>query len=158
MYSCDGEIDCLLSPYTVKLGYYVPSREMKKVRTKQSTFYPRHDFPNWQDRFHVFKRTICHGRCFSVLNVIHYSLFVRWNRLSGHCELENVPESWNQNWKVGWHARDHKKRTKESAKKCSWRENWYAISDFFAMFCTSYPKKMYMFSDWRCPWSMERTL
>ena len=26
---------------TVKLGYYVPSREMKKVRSKQSTFYPK---------------------------------------------------------------------------------------------------------------------
>ena len=23
-----------------------------------------------------------------------------------------------------------KKRTKERAKKCSWRENWYVISDF----------------------------
>ena len=29
---------------------------------------------------------------------------------------------------------------------------------FCATFCTSYPKKMYMFSHWRCPWSMERTL
>ena len=29
---------------------------------------------------------------FSVLNVVHYSLFVRWNHLSGHRELENVPE------------------------------------------------------------------
>ena len=29
---------------------------------------------------------------------------------------------------------------------------------FCATFCTSYPKKMYMFSDWRCSWSTERTL
>ena len=25
------------------------------------------------------------------------------------------------------------------------------------MFCTSYPKKMFMFSEWRCPWSTEKT-
>ena len=29
---------------------------------------------------------------------------------------------------------------------------------FCATFCTYYPKKMYMFSDWRCSWSTERTL
>ena len=69
----------------------------KKVRINQSTFYPKRDFAHWNDRFHVFTRTICHGRCFSVLNVVHYALFVRWNRLSGHRELENVPGSWNQN-------------------------------------------------------------
>ena len=94
-----------------------PQGKWKKVRTKQSTFYSKHDFPHWQDRFHVFKRTICHGRCFSVLNVVHYSLFVQWNRLSGHRELENVPESWNRNWKVGWHARDHKKKNQRKCKK-----------------------------------------
>ena len=107
-----------------------PQAKWKQVRINQSTFYPKRGFPHWQDRFHVFTRTICHGRCFSVLNVVHYSLFVLWNRLSGHRELENVPVNWNRNWKVGWHPRDQKKRTKERAKKCSWRENWYIISDF----------------------------
>ena len=106
-------------------------REMKKVRTNQSTFYPKRDFPHWQDRFHVFTRTIYHGRCFSVLNVVHYLLFVRWNRLSGHRELEMC-------WKIEIETERQwmtclwleKKRTKERAKECSWRENWYVISDF----------------------------
>ena len=44
-----------------------------------------------------------------------------------------------------------KKRTKERAKKCSWRENWYAISDFAPRPVRLIRKKMYMFSDWRCP-------
>ena len=51
-----------------------------------------------------------------------------------------------------------KKKNQRKSKKYSWRENWYVISDFGATFCTSYPKKMYMFSDWRCPWLTERTL
>ena len=62
---------------------------------------------------------------FSVLNVIHYSLFVRWNRLSGHRELENVPE-----FEIDIEIQlfddmlgIRKKWTKESAKECSWREN-----------------------------------
>ena len=55
----------------------------KKVRSNQSTFYPKSDFPHWQDRFHVFTRTICHGRCFSVLDVVHYSPFVRCSRVLG---------------------------------------------------------------------------
>ena len=106
-----------------------PQGKWKRVRTNQSTFYPKRDFPHRQGpRVHA---TICHGRCFkSVLNVVHFSLFAQWNRLSGHRDLENVPGNWNRNWKVGWHARDQKKRTKERAKKCSSRENWYVISDF----------------------------
>ena len=48
-----------------------------------------------------------------------------------HRELENMPGSWNRNWKA---VEDmlviRKKRAKERAKKCSWRKNWYVISDF----------------------------
>ena len=107
-----------------------PQGKWKKVRSNQSTFYPKRDFAHWNDRFHVFTQTICHGRCFSVLNVVHYSLFVRWNRLSGHRELENVPGIWNQNWKAVEDMLLITKRAKERAKKCSWRENWYVISNF----------------------------
>ena len=65
-----------------------------------------------------------------VAEPLYYSLFVRWNCLSGHHELENVPGNWNRNWKVGWHARDQKKKNQRKGKKWSWRENWYIISDF----------------------------
>ena len=138
-----------------------PQGKWKKVRSNQSTFYPKRDFPHRQDRFHVFMRTICQGRCFSVLNVVHYSLFVRRNRLSGHRELENVPGNWNWNWKVGWHARDQKKKNQRKPKigqKSALGGKLVRNIRFCATFCTSYPKKMYMFSDWRCPWSTERTL
>ena len=96
--------------------------------------------------------------CFSVLYVVHYSLFVRWNRLSGHRELENVPGNWNRNWKGEWHARDQKKEPKKEQKVLL--EGKLARNIWFcATFFTSYPKKkMNMFSDWRCPWSTERTL
>ena len=93
-----------------------------------------------------------------VLNVVHYSLFVRWNRLSGHRELENVPGNWNRNWKVGWHARDQKKKNQRKGKKVLLEGKLVRNIRFCATFCTSYPKKMYMFSDWRCSWSTERTL
>ena len=43
-----------------------------------------------------------------------------------------------------------KKRTKERAKKCSWRENWYVISDFVPR-SVRLIRKMYMFSILRCP-------
>ena len=98
------------------------------------------------------------GRCFSVLNVIHHSLLVRWNRLSGHRELENVPGNWNRNWRLDDMLVIRRKRTKESSKKCSWRENWYVLSDFVPRSVCLIRKKMYMFSDWRCPWSTDRTL
>ena len=117
---------------TVKLGYYVPSMEKKKtVRCNQSTFYPKRDFPQRQDRFHVFTRMICHGRCFFVLNVVHYSLFVQWNRLSGDREIENVPGKLILKLK-GWMtcSWSEKKEPKKGQKKCSWRENWYVVSDF----------------------------
>ena len=45
-----------------------------------------------------------------------------------------------------------KKRTKERAKKCSWRENWYVISNFV-------PRSVRLIrKNWQCPWSTERTL
>ena len=74
----------------------------KKVPSDESTFYQKRDFPHWQDRFHVFTATICHGRCFSVLNVVHYLLFVRWNRLSGLGELElvDISTGWLKKFKV----------------------------------------------------------
>ena len=50
------------------------------------------------------------------------------------------------------------KRAKERAKKCSWMENWYVISDFVRRSVRLIRKKMYVFSNWRCPWSTERTL
>ena len=121
-----------------------PQGKWKKVRSNQSTFYPKRDFPHRQDRFHVFTRTICHGRCLSVLNVVHCSVFVRWNRLSGHRELENVPRNWNRNWKVGWHARDHKKQNQRKGKKVLLEGKLVRNIQCCATFCTSYTKKLAM--------------
>ena len=50
------------------------------------------------------------------------------------------------------------KKSQRKAKKCSWREKWYVISDFMPRSVRLIRKKMYMFSDWRCSWSTERTL
>ena len=93
-----------------------PQGKWKKVRTNRSTFYPKWDSPHWQDRFHVFTRTICHGRCFSTLNVVHYSLFVQWNSLSGHPEHETCREIEIKLKGSGWHARDQKKELKKGQK------------------------------------------
>ena len=114
---------------------YVPSGKWKKMhvltKARCIQYAIFRDLPHWQDRFHVFTRTICHGRFFFVLNVVQYSLFVRWNRLSGHRGLENVLENWNQDWQaVDVMVVIRKKWTKGRAKKCSWSENWYVISDF----------------------------
>ena len=135
-----------------------PQGKWKKVRSNQSTFYPKRDFRHWQDWFHVFTRAICHGRCFSVLIVVHYSLFVRWNRLLGHHELENVPGNWNRNWKAVDGMLVIRKQNQRKGKKVLLEGKLVRNIRFCAMFCTSYPKKMYMFSDWRCPWSTGRTL
>ena len=154
---------CLQEQFLVQWSSVItyPQGKWKKVRSNQSTFYSKRNFPHFLDRFHVFTRTICHRRCFSVLNVVHYSHFVRWNSLSGNQELENVLGKWNRNWKV--HVVDDMlvikvKRTKERAKKCSWRENWYVISDFVPRSVRLIQKKVYVFSDWWCPWSTDRTL
>ena len=114
-----------------------PQGKWKKARTNQSTFYPKRDFPHRQDRFHVFTRMICHGRCFSVLNVDHYPLFVRWNHLSGHREFVNVPGNWNRNWKVvGRHGRDQKKEPKKG-QKVLLEGKMVCNIRFSAAFCTS---------------------
>ena len=49
------------------------------------------------------------------------------------------------------------KKNKRKGKMSSWRENWYVISDLCHVLYVLYEKK-YMFADWRCPWSTERTL
>ena len=84
-----------------------PQGKWKKVRTNQCTFYPKRGFPHWQDRFHVFTRTIC-----------------TWKRVGKSSEIETE--------RFVWHARDQKKEPKKGQQKCSssWRENWYVISDF----------------------------
>ena len=41
-----------------------------------------------------------------------------------------------------------KKGTKERAKKCPWRENWYIISDFVPYGLSG--KNVHV-SDWQCP-------
>ena len=43
-FGSENEID----DSTVKLAYYIPSREMKRVRTKQSTFCPKCDVRHWE--------------------------------------------------------------------------------------------------------------
>ena len=128
-----------------------PQGKWKEVCTNQSMFYPKRDFPHWQDRLHVFTRTFCHGRWFSVLSVVHYSLFVQRNRLSGHRELENVLGNWNRKWKaVNGMPVIRKKRTKERAKKCSLRENWSVISDFVPRFGRLIWKKCTVLSEKKC--------
>ena len=118
-----------------------PQGKWKKVRSNQSTFYPKRDFAHWKDRFHVFTRTICHGRCFSVLNVVHHSLFVRWNRLSRDRELENVPGSWNRNWKAVEKMLVIRKKEPKKGKKVLLEGKLVRNIRFCATFCTSYPKK-----------------
>ena len=122
-----------------------PQGKWKQVRSNQNTFYPKRDFPHWQDRFHVFTRTICHGRCVSILNVVHYSLSVRWNRLSGHCELENVRENWNRNWKAVDDMLVIRKKKQRKGKKVLLDGKLVCNIRCCAMFCTSYPKNVHVF-------------
>ena len=50
------------------------------------------------------------------------------------------------------------KRSQRKGKKVLLEDKLVRNIRLCATFCTSYAKKMYMFSDWRCPWSTERTL
>ena len=76
----------------------------------------------------------------------------------GILNLKTCRENWNRNLKGGSHARDQKKKNQRKGKKVLLEGKLVRNIRFCATFCTSYPKKMYMFSDWRCPWSTERTL
>ena len=78
----------------------------------------------------MFTPTICHGRCFSVLNVAHYSLFVREIAFQGIVNLKTCREIEIETERLDDMLVIRKKRTKERAKKCCSRENWYVISDF----------------------------
>ena len=82
---------------------------------------------------------------FSVLNVVHYSLFVRWNRLSGHRELENVPEFEIETQLfvdmlvIRW------KLNQRKGKRVLLEGKLVRNIRFCATFCTSYPKKLTCF-------------
>ena len=108
-----------------------PHGKWKKVRSNQSTFYPKSDFPHWQHRFRVFtgndlprKMLLC-PECRSLLTfrTVKSPFRASWAWKRAGKLKSKLKDS-------GWQARDQKKRTKERAKKCSWRKNWYVISDF----------------------------
>ena len=81
----------------------------------------------------------------------------RW-LLSWHCELENVREI-----EIETETDDMlviRKKEQKKGQNVLLEGKLVCNIRFCAAFCTSYQKKMYIFSDWRCPWSRstERTL
>ena len=137
-----------------------PQGKWKKVRTNQSTFYPKRDFPHWQDRFHVFTWTICHGRCFSAWMAFITRFSYGEIAFQGVVNLKTCREIEIKTKRLDHMLVIRKKRTQKRAKKCPWGGGGELVRNirFCATFCMYYPKKMYMFSDWRCPWSTKRTL
>ena len=77
----------------------------------------------------MFTRTICHGRCFSVLNVVHYSFLYGEIAFQGIVNLKTCREIEIETERLDDMLLIRKKRTKERAKKCSWRENWYVLGN-----------------------------
>ena len=114
----------------MKLGYYVPSREMKK-----GTFSPKYvrskirfsSLAGPVPRFHVndlprkmlLRRECCSFLAFRTVKSPFRTSWT-WKRVG---ILKSKLKSWT---KCSW----SEKKNQRNGKKCSWRENLYVISDF----------------------------
>ena len=133
--------------YTGKkwLGYYVPWGEKRYVLTKVRSIQNAIFLTGRTGSTSSLERSAMEDASPPwVAFIINNSLFVRWNCLSEHRELENGLENWNRNWKVGWHALDQKKRTTEGQKVLPAGKLVRNIR-FCATFWMSYPKKFTYF-------------
>ena len=108
-----------------------PQGKWKEVRSNQSTFYPKRDFTSLAGpvpRVHANDSATEDASpswmsfiiCFSYGEIAFHGIMSLKRAGKLKSKLKGCMTcSWSE-----------KKRTKERAKKCSWRENWYVISDF----------------------------
>ena len=146
---------------TVKLGYYVPSREMKngtgvvtKVRSIQNAIFLTGRTGSTCSR----ERSATEDASPSwMLFIIRFSFgeiaFQGIVNLKTCREIEIEPERLDDMLAI-------RKKNQRKGKKVLLAGKLVGDIRFCATFCTStsYLKKKGMFTDWRCPWSTERTL